>query len=91
MRRALPEFARFLVAGAVNTGISAFIDGNGRVLATLPKLQENILARTVPLDDRVSLYSTWGDWVGLACLAATFGLLPLAWLQSRQGRRPAAV
>ena len=31
---------RVPLARAVNTGISAVIDGNGRVLAALPKLQE---------------------------------------------------
>jgi apolipoprotein N-acyltransferase len=72
---------RVPLARAVNTGISAFIDGNGRVLAEQPKLQEGILARIVPLDDRVSLYSSWGDWVGLSCLAATLALLVLAALQ----------
>jgi len=33
---------RVPLARAVNTGISAFIDGNGRVLAEQPKLQEGI-------------------------------------------------
>jgi apolipoprotein N-acyltransferase len=80
---------RVPLARTVNTGISAFIDGNGRVFAALPKLQEGILARTVPLDDRISLYSSWGDWVGLTCLAATLALFPLAWLQSFLRRKPA--
>jgi apolipoprotein N-acyltransferase len=69
---------RVPLARAVNTGISAFIDGNGRVLAALPKLGEGVLTRTIPLDDRVSLYSRWGDWIGIACLAATLGLPALA-------------
>jgi apolipoprotein N-acyltransferase len=72
---------RVPMARAVNRGISAFIDGDGRVLAELPKLHEGVLTRKVPLDDRVSLYSSWGDWVGLSCLAATLALLPLAGLQ----------
>jgi apolipoprotein N-acyltransferase len=76
---------RVPLARTVNTGISAFVDGNGRVLAALPKLEEGILARTIPLDDRVSLYSTWGDWVGILCLAGTLALLPLAGLQPLLG------
>ena len=45
----------------------------------LPKLTEGrALTKTVPLDDRTSLYSAWGDWLGLSCLAVTIGLLPLA-------------
>jgi apolipoprotein N-acyltransferase len=69
---------RVPLARAANTGISAVIDGNGRVLAALPKLQEGVLLESVPLDDRVSLYSSWGDWVGLTCLAVGIGLIPLA-------------
>ena len=44
---------RVPLARAVNTGVSAFIDGNGRVIAALPKLTEGVLSVTVPLDDRV--------------------------------------
>jgi apolipoprotein N-acyltransferase len=78
---------RVPLARAVNTGISALIDGNGQVLAALPKLQEGILAHDVPLDDRVSFYSSWGDWFGVLCLTATMALLPLSWLQGLQRRR----
>jgi apolipoprotein N-acyltransferase len=73
---------------SVNTGISAFVDGNGRVLAEHPKMQEGILTRIVPLDDRVSLYSSCGDWVGVSCLAATVALLLLAGLQPWLRARP---
>jgi apolipoprotein N-acyltransferase len=69
---------RVPLARAVNTGISAIIDGNGRILAALPKLKEGVVARTVPLDDRVSIYSAWGDWVGCLCLVATVALFPLS-------------
>ncbi len=79
---------RVPLARAVNTGISAVIDGNGRVLAALPKLHEGILAQTIPLDDRISFYSTWGDWVGILCLAATVLLLPWATVQGILGRSP---
>jgi len=79
---------RVPVARAVNTGISALIDGNGRVLRSLPKvakdvLGEGVLSDLVELDDRTSVYSSWGDWVGLGCLAVTIGLLPLAWIRGR--------
>ncbi len=80
---------RVPLARAVNTGVSAFIDGNGRILESLPKLREGVLARTIPLDDRTSLYSSWGDWLGLSCLAVTTGLIPLAWTRSVLRRRHA--
>ena len=69
---------RVPLARAVNTGISALIDSNGRILDSLPKLTEGVLSKTVQLDDRTSLYSAWGDWLGLSCLAVSIGLLPLA-------------
>jgi len=65
---------RVPLARAVNMGISALIDGNGRVLSTVPKKTEGVLTVTVPLDDRRTLYSAWGDWLGSACLTATAAL-----------------
>jgi apolipoprotein N-acyltransferase len=80
---------RVPLARAVNTGVSAFIDGNGRILDSLPKLREGVLTGTIQLDDRTSLYSSWGDWLGLSCLAITIGLAPLAWSRSVFPRRQA--
>ncbi len=83
------------LARAVNTGISALVDGNGRILEHLRKgqgaeVRDEVLTVTVPLDDRVSLYSAWGDWLARACLAVSLGLVPMAILrkirQSRAGR-----
>jgi apolipoprotein N-acyltransferase len=79
---------RVPLARAVNTGISAFIDGNGRVLKTLPKLSEGVLSDVVRLDDRVSCYSSWGDWLGLSCLAVTIGLIPLSFRRPVLNKRP---
>ncbi len=77
---------RVPLARAVNTGVSALIDGNGRVLASLPKLKRGVLSQVIPLDDRTSLYSRWGDWLGALCLIATLVLIPLAWFPF-QGRQ----
>jgi apolipoprotein N-acyltransferase len=68
---------RVPLARAVNTGLSALVDGNGEIRSFLPKDTEAALSVTVPLDDRRSLYSRFGDWLGLSCLAVTIGLLPL--------------
>ena len=56
---------RVPLARAVNTGISALVDGNGRIVQSLPKLNEGVLTVDVPLDDRARLYPRWGDWLGL--------------------------
>jgi apolipoprotein N-acyltransferase len=75
---------RVPLARAVNTGLSALVDGNGEIRATLPKEVDDVLQVTVPLDNRMSLYSRWGDWLGLSCLAVTIGLGPVGWMVSRR-------
>jgi len=66
---------------AVNTGISAIIDGDGVVrrkavgLKTgLSKLDEAVVVDTVPLDSRRSLYLAGGDWFGAVCLVCSGAL-----------------
>lgn len=54
---------RVPIARAVNTGISAVIDGNGRIRHQLPKETANVLSEIVPLDDRTTLYTRAGDWL----------------------------
>jgi apolipoprotein N-acyltransferase len=61
----------------VNTGLTALVDGNGEIRASLPKESKGVLPVTVPLDGRTSYYSRYGDWLGLSCLAVTIGLVPL--------------
>ncbi|HEX4609900.1 MAG TPA: nitrilase-related carbon-nitrogen hydrolase, partial [Urbifossiella sp.] len=63
---------RRAVVRAVNMGISAVIDPDGRVVA-LPgptwassKKVQGIVAAAVPLDDRESAYARFGDWVPAA-------------------------
>jgi apolipoprotein N-acyltransferase len=65
--------ARRSVVRAVNMGVSAVIDPDGRVIA-LPgptwrqsKAVEGIVAAEVPLDRRESAYAHLGDWVPAAC------------------------
>jgi len=75
------------LARAVNTGISAVIDGNGRILKTLPRQTESVLQASIPLDDREGWYPIVGDWLGLSCLAVCIGLPIVAVVD---GRRAAA-
>jgi apolipoprotein N-acyltransferase len=74
---------------AVNTGISAFIDGDGIVrkqaegLKTRgPKSDEAIVVDHVPLDSRHSLYVAGGDWFAGLCLACC-GFISLTGLFGR--------
>jgi apolipoprotein N-acyltransferase len=77
---------RVPLARAVNTGISALINGNGVITERMSKNTQGLLLVISELDDRVSLYSAWGDWLGQACLAISIGLIPLAFGRSVLGR-----
>jgi apolipoprotein N-acyltransferase len=68
---------RIPMVRAVNTGISAFIDGDGLIRKRAvgmktgkPKSDEAVVVDEVPLDSRRSLYLQAGDWFAGACLAA---------------------
>ena len=76
-----PSRIACLLARAVNTGLSALVDGNGEIRESLAKESKGVLSVTVPLDRRTSYYSRWGDWLGLTCLAISIGLVPLAVLR----------
>jgi apolipoprotein N-acyltransferase len=74
---------------AVNTGISAFIDGDGVIRRKAmglkngePKLEEAVVVDNVPLDTRRSLYLTGGDWFPGVCLVCC-GFLSLTGLFGR--------
>jgi apolipoprotein N-acyltransferase len=78
--------ARRSVVRSVNMGISAVIDGNGRVVA-LPgdnwdhsKKIADALVAPVPIDSRASLYARAGDWLPSGCaVVACLGLLLTFW------------
>jgi apolipoprotein N-acyltransferase len=75
---------RVPLARSVNTGISAMIDGNGRIIKSMEKLKKGVLIEVAPLDPRVSLYSQWGDWLGMFCGASTLGLLLMGTFSPRK-------
>ena len=61
------------VVRAVNMGISAVIDPDGRVVALpgeswwMSKKVEGVVSAVVPIDARVSWYARVGDWLPAAC------------------------
>jgi apolipoprotein N-acyltransferase len=75
--------ARRSVARAVNMGISAVIDGSGRIVA-LPgkswaesKKVASVVTANIPIDRRSSLYARWGDWFPAGCwILIGIALLP---------------
>jgi apolipoprotein N-acyltransferase len=67
------------VVRAVNMGISAIIDPNGRIVA-LPgptwaesKKVQGVVRGAVPLGTGTTLYARFGDWLPLMCWAAILG------------------
>jgi apolipoprotein N-acyltransferase len=62
------ENRRALVRSA-NTGISGFIDPVGRVINPTNLFQDAVMTHTVPLIQETSLYSRFGDWFAICCLA----------------------
>lgn len=58
------ENGRFVVR-AGNTGISAFIDSQGRILSQTKAMERTSLFRSVPADEfksHLTLYTRFGDW-----------------------------
>ncbi len=64
---------------AANTGLSGWIDGNGRVLAQGPRRAPQVLIAEVVPDGRTSLYHTLGDWLATLCGLACLVLAAMGW------------
>ena len=66
----------FLVAA--NTGLSAWVDSDGRLRAVAPRRTGATVVATPRSDKRLSLYRIVGDWPGWICVAATAFLVVAA-------------
>jgi apolipoprotein N-acyltransferase len=53
---------RRCLARAANTGISGFIDANGRIIHTTDLFEDAVVTRPTALLKVRSLYTRWGDW-----------------------------
>ncbi len=62
------------VIRAANTGISGFIDSNGRVLASTPLFQRLILSNTVKTDRTLTFYTKYGDMFSYLCIVISIVL-----------------
>jgi apolipoprotein N-acyltransferase len=59
---------------AANTGFSAWINGDGRIIKQGPRHEAAALVANVQRDPRQSLYLTIGDWPSAVCLLVCVGL-----------------
>ncbi len=71
---------------AANTGFSAWIDGDGRLLRRGPRRDTDVLLAEVSADGRGSLYLLWGDLFAGLCLAAC-AALSVVGMRNGRGRR----
>lgn len=72
-------------ARAANTGISGFIDPQGRILRASPIFEEAAFTGTIPLDRTLTFYTNYGDVFAYACVIIT-GLF--AWMARRRAVAP---
>lgn len=56
------------VARSANTGISAFIDPKGKIIASLPYWKEGVLKAEVTLNDSMTFYVKYGDLLSKAAV-----------------------
>ena len=67
---------RVPTARSVNTGISGFIDSNGRAEDTIRQSTEGTATHTLMLDGRISFYTRFGDVFAWACVVVSaFGVV----------------
>ncbi|MDX1762183.1 MAG: apolipoprotein N-acyltransferase, partial [Christiangramia sp.] len=75
------------IARSANTGISAFINEKGEITSTLGYEQQGALRGDVTLNDRVTFYTRFGDYIArislfLALFIFLFAMVP--WKRSRK-------
>ena len=75
----------FLVVA--NTGISAWIDGNGSIRERGPRQDQKIIVCHVGPDGRGSLYEWWGDLPAATCLVACLALALLGFIHCWRAKK----
>ena len=71
--------------GAPVTGVSAFVAPTGQIVRRLALFERGILTSDVPLRERTTLYTRFGDWVAYLGLVVTAGALAVRGLRSPRG------
>jgi apolipoprotein N-acyltransferase len=77
------------VVRAANTGISAFILPNGKIVEQSDLFKEALLTREIPLPDPgLTLYTRWGDFFAIALtIISAVNIFLAYWYTRKQSRR----
>jgi apolipoprotein N-acyltransferase len=73
------------IARSANTGISGFVDANGRVISASPLFVRGQWAAELPLPTRTTLYTRWGDWLPKLSLLTSLAMFLPALSRRRKG------
>ncbi len=63
------------VIRSANTGVSGFIDSNGRILSTTPLFTRQVLTDTIKTDKTLTFYTKYGDLFSYFCIVISILLL----------------
>ena len=74
---------RVPMARCANTGISAFIDAQGRILQVSGLFQDATLLSTLHLGNEKTFYTRYGDWFAWSCLGITLLVFAYSLRRSR--------
>jgi len=66
------------VVRAANTGISAFILPNGKILEKTELFEQRIIVQNIPLETHFTLYSEIGDYIELVLFVFSLVMIPVA-------------
>lgn len=83
-----PETRRPVVF-VTNTGVTAVVDGAGRIVDELPPLEKGILKTSVrvPAEPELTLYGRFGDWFGILGFLVSWAVLLFFWWKEHQRAR----
>jgi apolipoprotein N-acyltransferase len=63
------------VVRAANTGISGYVDSNGRIISSTSLFERTVLTEEIKTDSTRSFYSSYGDLFSYLCIVVTVILL----------------
>jgi len=74
------------VVRAANTGISAFILPNGKILEKTELFEQRIIVQDIPLETHFTLYSAIGDYIELILFVFSLVMIPVAIIKKAPNR-----